>query len=83
MLNSGRALTSYLHDTLMQSGKTALLIACENRHVSTVAALIDAGADVNMKDNVSTMGTVCGLEANTSTVCFDAPSIFIALLLFG
>jgi hypothetical protein len=38
----------------VQDGKTPLHYACENKHLEGIRCLLEHGADVNMKDNVST-----------------------------
>ena len=36
-----------------QDGETALMSAADNGHLETVTLLLDRGADINQKDNVS------------------------------
>jgi ankyrin repeat protein len=48
---------------LLQSGKTALIAASEKGHTATVQALVGAGADLNLQDQV-------GYDLSTS--CFLA-----------
>ena len=38
---------------MVQNGCTSLMRACSNSHLDIVNVLIDNGADVNVKDNVS------------------------------
>ena len=41
----------------LQDGATALFIACQNGHVSTVQLLVDAGASLDVRTNVSSLPT--------------------------
>jgi ankyrin repeat protein len=38
---------------VLQDGKTALMVACAGGHLEVAQYLIDRGADINAKDNVS------------------------------
>ena len=61
---------SYSLDSV-QNGSTALFVAAEQGHSSVVRMLLEAKADVNMKDNVSescSSDGVCTL-AESSTNC--------------
>ena len=61
---------SYSLDSV-QNGSTALIVSAEKGHCSVVRMLLEAKADVNMKDNVSescSSDGVCAL-AESSVNC--------------
>ena len=45
-------LLKFLISFSMKGGKTALIMAAEDGHLEVVKALIEAGADVNLRDRV-------------------------------
>ena len=58
---AGSNISRPLHETTAQSGQTPLMTAAERGHIESMRVLLDRGADLEAKDNVSCVDSVVKL----------------------